>query len=420
MHAFVRALLPLHRCLMGDGLRATLHEIAEHVPLAIREVPTGTRVLDWTVPEEWALYDARLVAPDGSRVVDLRRDGPLAVVQYSRPAHVRAPLRDLLPHLHTQPDRPLAVPYRTTYWDDTWGLCLPHGRLLSLLDTFGPDAEFEAVVESRLFDGAMTYGECVLPGESTQEVLFTAHACHPAQANDNCSGLAVATWLARELMGRRHRRYTYRFLFAPATLGAIAWLAANRPDRVQAGLVLSNLGDTAGFVYKRSRACTLGAPALIDRAVAAALRGRVEERPFEPTGHDERQFCSPGFDLPVGRLTRSPEGEYAQYHTSDDNAALVTPAALAGALDSLRDVVDVLENDTRYRSLAPHGEPQLGRRGLLEGTSADDRAVMLWVLNLADGRYSLLDTAERASLPFRAVHTAAGRLLRAGLLEPFA
>jgi aminopeptidase-like protein len=418
MHAFVRALLPMHRCLTGDGLRATLHEIAEHVPLAIREVPTGTRVLDWTIPEEWAVYEARLVAPDGTRVVDLHRDGPLSVVQYSRPADLRAPLRELLPNLHTAPGRPVAIPYRTAYWDDSWGLCLPHGRLVALRQQYGLDAEFEVVIESRLFDGALTYGECVLPGESTQEILFTAHACHPAQANDNCSGLAVATWLARDLMGRHRRRYTYRFLFAPATLGAIAWLAANRPDRVAAGVVLANLGDDKGLVYKRSRAGTLGEPALADRAVGAALAGRVEERPFEPTGHDERQFCSPGFDLPVGRLTRSPEGEFAQYHTADDNLDVVTPAALAGSLGALREIIDVLENDRRYRSLAPHGEPQLGRRGLLEGASDADRAAMLWVLNLADGRHSLLDTAERAGLPFRAVHNAADRLLHAGLLEP--
>jgi aminopeptidase-like protein len=286
-----------------------------------------------------------------------------------------------------------------------------------LLDAFGPDAEFEAVVESRLFDGSLTYGECVLPGESTQEVLISAHACHPALANDNCSSLAVATWLARGLMERPRRRYTYRFLFAPATLGAIAWLADNRPDRITAGLVLANLGDPAGFVYKRSRAATLGEATLTDRAVAAALAGRAEVRPFEPTGHDERQFCSPGFDLPVGRLTRSPEAEYAQYHTSDDNADLVTPVALAESLGAMRDIVDVLENDGRYRSLAPHGEPQLGRRGLLSQATHADRAAMLWILNLADGRHSLLDTAQRSGLPFNVVHAAAGRLTRAGLLE---
>jgi aminopeptidase-like protein len=320
--------------------------------------------------------------------------------------------------LHTLKDRPLAIPYRTTYWDENWGLCLPHGRLRAAIDAFGLDSQFEAVVESRLFDGALTYGECVLPGESTREILFTAHACHPAQANDNCSGLAVATWLARELMGRRRRRYTYRFLFAPATLGAIAWLAVNRTDRVAAGLVLANLGDDRGLVYKRSRVGTLDGPSLTDRAVAAALAGRIEERPFEPAGHDERQFCSPGFDLPIGRLTRAPEGEYAQYHTSDDNASLVAPGALAGALDALRDIVDALEDDTSVRSIVPHGEPQLGRRGLLEGASAQDRAAMQWVLSLADGRHSLLDIAEHASLPFRAVNAAAGRLQRAGLLEP--
>ncbi len=415
MHVMVRTILPLHRCITGDGLRATLHEIGERIPLAIREVPTGTRILDWTIPEEWAVHDAWLAAPDGRRVVDLRRDGPLSVVQYSRPMRRRMPLRDLRPHLHTSPARPVAIPYRTAYAGDTWGLCLPHDRLLAIEAAFGPDAEFEVAIESRLFDGALTYGECVLPGESADEVLISAHACHPALANDNCSSIAVATALAAELMQRPRRRYTWRFLFAPATIGAIAWLAANSDRRVRAGLVLANLGDAGDFVYKQSRRGTLGTPELIDRAVAVAIPG-VERRPFEPTGYDERQFCSPGFDLPMGRLTRTPHGEYPQYHTSDDDLSLVRPDALAGSLDALLSFADVLEDDGSYRSLAPFGEPQLGRRGLYDG-APDDRAAILWTLNLADGGHSLLEVAERSGLPFATIRRAAETLVDAGLLE---
>jgi len=417
LHAFVRAILPLHRSITGDGLRATLHEIGERVPLAIREVPTGTRLLDWTAPMEWAVHEAWLAAPDGTRLVDLRRDGSLAVVQYSRPVRLTAPLRDLRRHLHTLPERPAAIPYRTAYAGDTWGLCLPDERLRDAKERFGEDASFEVVIESRLFDGALTYGECVLPGDSTDEILISAHACHPALANDNCSALAVATALAGEVMVRRRRRFTWRFLFAPATVGAVAWLAANRNPTVRAGLVLANLGDPGGLVYQRSRRGTLGQPALIDRAVSIALRGRVDVRPFEPTGYDERQFCSPGFDLPVGRLTRTPHGEYAEYHTSDDDLSLVTPAALAASLDAIRDIADVIEGDRRYRSLAPFGEPHLRPRGLSDA-APDDRAAMLWVLNLADGHHSLIDSAERSELPFHTIRRAAERLLEAGLLEP--
>jgi aminopeptidase-like protein len=423
LYRWVEALYPLHRGITGDGLRATLQLLGQLVPLEVHEVPTGTAVLDWTVPREWAVREAWIATADGRRVVDLW-DSPLHVVQYSLPMRARMTLEELRPHLHTLPHQPDLVPYRTSYYADDWGFCLAQRVLDRLAAEGGEGQELDVCIESRLFDGALTYGECVLPGETEAEVLFSAHACHPALANDNASGLAVAAALAQALLERPRRRYTYRFLFAPGTIGAVTWLARNREHlgRLRHGLVLANLGDRGGFTYKQTRGGTLKSPLPIDRAVAVALREEgVAVRPFEPTGYDERQFGSPGFDLPVGRLTRTPHGEYAEYHTSGDDLDLVTPQGLVGALRALLRVVDVLEGDAVYVSTAPYGEPQLGRRGLHRALGGDAAApeaqrALAWVLNLADGRFSLLDVAEKSGLPFATVRDAADRLLEAGLL----
>src|SRR5690606_2726156 len=270
-----------------------------------------------------------------------------------------------------QPD---LVPYRTSYYAEAWGFCLAQRALDRRAAESGEQQLHEVYIDSRLSDGALSYGECVLPGETADEVLFSAHACHPALANDNASALAVAAGLAQALMARPRRRYTYRFLFAPGTIGAITWLARNREaaGRLRHGLVLANLGDRGGFTYKMTRRGTLDAPQPIDRAVALALREEgVDVRPFDPAGYDERQFNSPGFDLPVGRLTRTPHGEYPEYHTSGDDLALVTPQALEGSLRALLRVVDVLEGDGVDRGTAPFGEPQLGRRGLYRALGGD-------------------------------------------------
>jgi aminopeptidase-like protein len=434
LYSLVAALYPLHRCLTGEGLRATLAMLGEQIPLTLHEVPTGTPVLDWTVPQEWAVSEAWIATAGGRHVVDLK-DSPLHVVQYSTPVRARMTLEALRPHLHTLPDQPDLVPYRTSYYEPAWGFCLAQRALDRLAAEGGEHQDLEVCIASRHFDGALSYGECVLPGETTNEVLFSAHACHPALANDNASALAVAAALAQALRDRPRRRYTYRFLFAPGTIGAVTWLARNREalGRLRHGLVLANLGDHGGFTYKQTRRGTLDGPQPVDRAVALALREEgLDVRPFDPFGYDERQFDSPGFDLPVGRLTRTPHGEYPAYHTSGDDLRLVTPAALEGSLRALLRVVDVLEGDAVYRSTAPFGEPQLGRRGLYgtfgggavtpaEGPAREEaKRALLWVLNLADGRFSLLDVAERSGLSFAAVRAAADRLLDAGLLKSVA
>ncbi|MFN3566076.1 MAG: DUF4910 domain-containing protein [Burkholderiaceae bacterium] len=415
MHALLTELYPLCRSLTGPGLRATLDRLADEMPLDITEVPSGTRVFDWTVPDEWSVDEAFIEDEAGHRIVDFRAH-TLHLVGYSRPVDRWLTLEELRPHLHSMPDRPDWIPYRTTYYKDDWGFCLPH-RLYERLT----DGRYHAVVRSTLAPGAMTIAECVHRGERNDEVLLFAHTCHPSLANDNLSGLVVSARLAAYLRGRA-TRYTYRFVLAPATIGSITWLAlhASELHRIRHGLVLSLLGDRGPLNYKRSRFGNAG----IDRAAIHVLQryhagGRVID--FSPWGYDERQFGSPGIALPVGRLTRTPNGEFPEYHTSADDPSFVTADALGESWLACLRILNVLENNARYRNLSPFGEPQLGRRGLYRSTGGyqdipDRQLAMLWTLNQSDGHHSLLDIAERSGLAFDSLHAVAGELVRAGLL----
>ena len=425
--ALVADLLPLRRCLTGQGLRETLARMGEIVPVAVTEIPTGEAAFDWTVPPEWRVAEAHITLPSGRRVADWRAS-PLHLVQYSRPVRARMTVAELAPHLHSLPDQPGLIPYRTAYYAPAWGFCLSHHDLEALRDELGERGEADVVIDADLFDGSMSVGEIVVPGETDDEILISAHACHPHLANDNASGLAVAVALAAERIAGPMRRHTLRVLIAPGTLGAIAWLARNqeRLDRIRHGLVLSNLGDAGGITYKRSRRGTLHAPLAIDRAVGVAMRDRgapLDTRPWTPDGYDERQFGSPGIDLPVGRLTRTPHGEYAEYHTSGDDLNLLSAASLADSLGVLRGTLAVLDGDGRFRNLRPFGEPQLGRRGLYapiggQAFPPEAQSALTWVLALADGEHTLLDTAERSGLSFGTIRGAADRLLETDLLSP--
>jgi aminopeptidase-like protein len=415
MHCFAAELYPICRSITGDGIRRTLTLIQDRIPLRTLEVPSGTAVLDWTVPKEWNVRDAYIKRPGGKRLVDFQVCN-LHAMNYSTPVHAILPLAELRPHLFTLPERPDWIPYRTSYYQENWGFCLSHNQLLAL-----EDGDYEVCIDSSLEDGHLTYGECYLQGRSTDEVLISCHACHPSLANDNLSGLAVATFLAQLLCGR-DLRYSYRFLFIPGTIGAITWLARNREtaERIRHGLVLACIGDSGGFHYKRSRQGDVE----IDRASAHVLRHCGESSEildFSPYGYDERQYCSPGFNLPVGCLMRSVWGSFPEYHTSADNLDFVRPLQLAGSLRVCAEIVDVLESNARYRNQSPYGEPQLGRRNLygLTGGEAIAASVSarLWVLNLSDGANSLLDIAERSGLPFSAINDAAELLHQNGLLS---
>ena len=415
LHLLAAELYPVCRSISGDGLRATLAAIQKRIPLQTVEIPTGTTVFDWIVPKEWNIRDAYIRRPGGPRLVDFQACN-LHVLNYSAPVHATLPLSDLRPHLFTLPDRPDWIPYRTSYYERKWGFCLSHNQMLSL-----EDGDYEVCIDSSLEDGWLTYGECLLPGLSTDEILISCHVCHPSLANDNLSGLVVATFLAQALAEREHH-YSYRFLFLPGTIGSITWLAHNpkAAGRIRHGLVLTCIGDAGGFHYKKSRQGN----AEIDRAAAQVLRHcgePAEILEFSPYGYDERQYCSPGFNLPVGCLMRSVWGKFPEYHTSADNLDFILPEQLARSLRVCAGILDVHENNRRYINLNPFCEPQLGRRNLYRSIGGDTPGIeiaRLWLLNFSDGEHSLLDIAERSGLPFFEIADAATQLLESGLLAP--
>jgi aminopeptidase-like protein len=413
--AFAANIFPICRSITGDGVRQTLHEIRKHVALDIHEVPTGTKVFDWTIPREWNIRDAYIKDSEGRRIVDFAESN-LHVMSYSTPIRTRLSLAELKPHIHTLPGQPDLIPYRTSYYSQDWAFCMAHRQLESLRED-----SYEVVIDSSLTDGHLTYGEYFHRGQTQNEFLFSAHVCHPSLANDNCAGVALLTVLAKNMTELR-TRYSYRFIFAPGTIGAIAWLARNeaKVDNIKHGLVISMVGDPGGPTYKRSRR----GQAFIDRAVVHVLK-RCEPPAkildFSPYGYDERQYCSPGFNLPVGLFQRSKHGEIAEYHTSADDLTFIRPECLQQSYRSILETIEVIENEGIYHNTNPKCEPQLGRRGLYRaiGGNRDPGAdmAMLWILNLSDGTRSLLDIAEASNLPFSVIVRTARLLEEHGLLD---
>ena len=414
MTELLERLFPICRSLTGDGVRQTLDIVGEQIPLERTEVPSGTQVYDWTVPREWNIRGAWLDGRQG-RVCDFA-DSNLHVLGYSVPVNERLSLDELRPHLFSDPERPQVIPYRTSYHNENWGFCLPHELVERL-----PDGEYEAVIDSTLEDGSLTYAEHVVPGASEDEVLLSTYVCHPSLANDNLSGIVLLTELAKRLEGSS-RRYTYRFLFSPATLGPLTWLSRNeeRLDRVKHGLVACCVGDPGPLTYKRSRR----GDREIDRAAGHVVRARGGQiRDWSPLGGDERQFGSPGFDLPVGVLSRTPQDEFPGYHSSADDLMLVRPEHLQDSLETYLEVLEILESglpagNATYTNTSPKGEPQLGRRGLYRpiGGGSFAESALLWVLNLSDGEHDLVAIAERSGLTFDEIRAAADSLVEQGLL----
>jgi aminopeptidase-like protein len=412
IHELMRELWPLPRSLTGNGLRETLRRVGEVVPLELVETPSGTQVFDWTLPREWNVREAWVAGPDGRRVVDFA-DSSLHLLGYSVPVRARMPLSELREHLFTDPGRPSVVPYRTSYYTEAWGFCLSQEALDAL-----PEGEYEVLIDATLEDGSVTYGEALLRGESEEEVLLSTYACHPALANDNLSGVALVAVLGKYLSGLQ-TRLSYRLLLGPGTVGPLTWLSRNEDGlgRVRAGLVVSAVGDPGRPTYKRSRR----GDAEIDRVVEQVLEERG--RDFElvdwfPYGGDERQFNSPGFDLPVGALSRTPADRFPEYHSSADDLDFVRPEFLGDSFRLYLEILDVLEGNGTFLNRSPKGEPQLGKRGLYRsvGGGSSQEAALLWVLSLSDSEHDLLAIAERSGLPFAAVREAADKLLAVDLL----
>jgi aminopeptidase-like protein len=421
MMELLRELFPIARSLTGDGVRETLDIIKRHIPLTVHEVPTGTKVFDWEIPREWNIRGATIKTMDGRTLVDFRANN-LHVVGYSVPVSGVFSREELAEHIHTLEEQPDAIPYRTSYYAPNWGFCLPH----SLWTTMQDDC-YRVEIDTTLADGALTYGELLIPGQVEEEILISVHVCHPSLANDNLSGIVVAVALAAERICQQRTtgvaRLGLRLLFVPATIGSITWLARNEGElgRVRHGLVLTCIGDPGPFHYKKSRS-----QAPIDRVVEHVLNHAgqpFEIVDFSPYGYDERQYGSPSIDLPVGCLMRAVHGTFAQYHTSLDNLDFISEAALAGSLQLVRETLSICDHDRVYERVDGRGEPQLGRRGLYRAIAGQKEAGgpsqmdLLWVLNLSDGRHSVLDIAERAGIPFSRAWGATQICLQADLIK---
>ena len=416
MHHLISALYPICRSISGNGVRQSLQILQKHAPVKMHEIPSGTAVFDWTVPKEWNIRDAYIKDSQGNRIVDFRHSN-LHVVNYSTPVQARLSLAELKEHLFTLPDHPEWIPYRTSYYKEAWGFCMSHRQFQELRE-----GTYDVCIDATLEDGHMSYGEVFVPGRTADEILISCHICHPSLCNDNLSGVAVATFLASALQGMA-LNYSYRFLFIPGTIGSIAWLCLNekKVTRIKHGLVLAGVGDAGSVTYKKSRRST----AEIDRVFAHVLKYSGDEFSiidFFPYGYDERQYCSPGFDLPVGCVMRTPFGQYPQYHTSADNLDFVLPASLADSLSKCLSVFFTLENNHIYRNQNSKCEPRLGKRGLYGSTggggpSEIGELPLLWVLNLSDGKNTLLEIADRAGLSFETAKSAADLLLQHGLLR---
>jgi aminopeptidase-like protein len=411
----LREIYPICRSITGDGVRRTIELLGRHAPLVRFEVPSRTPVFDWEVPLEWNVRQAYIANTVGERVVDFERHA-LHLMSYSPPVRARMSLDQLRPHLHTLPDHPDWIPYRTSYWREDWGFCLTQRQLDAL-----PEGPYDVVVDTSLVPGSLTYAECRIPGELDSEFLIFTHICHPALANDNASGLAIATLLAAQLL-RAKPRLSYRFVFAPATIGSITWLARNMEAAraLRGGLVVGLLGDPGPLTYKRSRRGNTEID-IIASSTVRALDPSARVVDFSPYGYDERQFCSPGFDLPVGRLTRSPNGEYPQYHTSADDPDLMSADALANSIRALAYIIDRVDGNRRLRRRDARCEPRLGKHGLFRGmggrTPHEFELALLWLLNQSDGTHGLNDIATAAELPDSVIAAGVDALLAAGLIE---
>lgn len=416
MHELMTELYPICRSITGNGVRKTDEIISRHIPLEMYEVKSGTKVFDWTVPKEWNINDAYVISPKGEKIIDFKKSN-LHVLNYSIPINAKMSLDELKPHLYTMPEIPDVIPYRTSYYNENWGFCLSHKQFLEL-----EPGEYQVFIDSSLTEGSLTYGEYYLKGKREDEVLISCYTCHPSLCNDNLSGVVLTTFLAKHL-SKMELNYSYRFLFIPETIGAITWLSNNKSkiSKIKHGLVATCLGDPGHSVYKK----TLHGDDEIDQVVANVLKNSGEPYKiidFFPMGSDERQYCTPGIDLSMGSLMRSPYSFFKEYHTSADNLDFVQGQYLANTFSKYLSVIYTLENNKKFLSLNPECEPQLGKRGLYTAISGqqyvfDIQNAMIAVLILSNGHRSLLDISERSNVKFDIVKQAADVLVKHNLLK---
>ncbi|MGE5473224.1 MAG: DUF4910 domain-containing protein [Ignavibacteriales bacterium] len=415
IYNLIKNLFPICRSITGNGVRETLEIIKKHMPITVSEIPTGAQAFDWIIPKEWNIKDAYVKNSKGEKVIDFQKNN-LHILNYSIPVNTRIELDKLKEHLYTMEEHPEWIPYVTSYYKERWGFCVSQNHLNKLAED-----TYEVVIDSSLENGSLTYGELLIPGETKEEILFSTYICHPSICNDNLTGTGILTFLAKDLMTRKNK-YSYRFLFIPETIGAIAWLSKNEHlvSNIKCGLVATCLGDPGGYTYQKTRKGN----AFIDKLVKKVLDEEKTEyiiKDFAPYGSDERQFSSPAFNMEMGSLMRTMYACFPEYHTSADNLDFIKADKLEESLEAYKKVVYILENDETYMNLNPKCEPQLGRRGLYNTVGGARKTpkfseAVFWILNQSDGENSLLDVSIRSGIDFQEIRAAADALLEVGLL----
>lgn len=415
MYEFLSDLFPICRSITGNGVRHTLKVIQEHIPIEIREVPTGTQAFDWTVPKEWNIKDAYVMDEDGNKIIDFGKNN-LHVLGYSIPVNKIVSYSELQERLYSLPEQPDAIPYATSYYRERWGFCIAHNDRVRL-----KKCNYKVFIDSELKDGYLTYGELIVPGESQKEVFLSTYVCHPSMANDNLSGPTIATFLAKWIMSTG-RRYTYRIVYVPETIGSIVYLSKNlgrMKENVVAGFNLTCMGDDRQYSYLSTRT----GDQYVDRVALNVLKHKhpnFVRYSFLDRGSDERQYDAPGVDLPVCSVMRSKYGTYPEYHTSLDNLSLVNSEGLYGAYDIMKECISLIENDHIYK-IKCLCEPQLGRRGLYPTLSAKNSATtvrnMMNFIAYADGKNNLIDISDKIGVPVWELYAIADKLKSADLLD---
>jgi aminopeptidase-like protein len=393
-------LWPICRSITGNGLRESFKVLSDLIPLKLTEVPSGTAVFDWVVPNEWNINDAYIITPEGKKICDFKINN-LHVVNYSTPVNQEIGYEELIKHLYTLERLPDAIPYITSYYKEKWGFCLSKKEFDALPKT----GSYKVLIDSELKPGSLTYGECILKGDTRDEVLFSSYLCHPSMANNELSGPLVLSFLYKQIAAMPNRRYTYRFVIAPETIGTIAFLSDRKDDvlkNVKAGYVVTCCGTDKPFVFKKSRQEN----SLADEVALHALKHSGEGYSaiaFDPLGSDERQYCSPGFNLPVASLMRSKYHDYPEYHTSLDNKQLISFDAMSQTVEMYFSIVRALELNKCYQNTIRFCEPNMGKRGLYEDLSGaltmpQQLSTRMRLINYMDGKTSLLAFCERYDL----------------------
>lgn len=411
-------LFPLCRSLSGNGVRETFEILREIIPLEIHEIPSGKKVFDWTVPKEWNIRDAYILDEQGRKFCDFKLSN-LHVVSYSTPIHTEMDWNSLEPHLFTLPEMPDAIPYRTTYYKENWGFCIAYQDYLELKKS----SKFTVVIDSTLADGGITYGDFVLPGASKDEILFTTYTCHPSMANNELSGVLVTAFLYEMIKAIPDRHYTYRFIFVPETIGSIHYLYLHGDHfrkHLKGGYVVTCVGDSANFNFKVAR----DEQALINRLSQHVLKHlgfEFKKHDFRPLGSDERQYCSPGFNLPVSVLSRSIFHQYKEYHTSLDNKDFVSFSSMVETIGVFAHFARAFELNHNYVNQEPFCEPQLGKRGLYPefgGMKNHEKELVrtMYLLNYADGKNDLLSIAEKTNDSLFDYEELVRKVMKSGLL----